>query len=109
MNWTKFVFILTIVYSLYYLLNILFDLFKSRGNLSLSESVHELVFSEAEQPKQVDIDEVVDDKSQIMDSEPSSRRVISSGPLQSTGGVSIKQLFSLAQSDLIEYTKAIPY
>ncbi|HBI90722.1 MAG TPA: hypothetical protein DDY75_23160 [Sphingobacterium sp.] len=34
---------------------------------------------------------------------------ITSGPIESSGGVSIKELFSIAQNDLIEFTKAIAY
>lgn len=109
MNWTQFLLSLAAVYSLYYLLNFLFDLLRSRGQPANERSQDELVFPEEHQPKQVSSGETVFQESHHSESEPIGRQAISSGPLQSTGGVSLKQLFSLAQSDLIEYTKAIPY
>jgi len=109
MNWTQFLLSLAAVYSLYYLLNVVFDLLRSRGQPAADGGQDELVFSEAHQPRQVGTDEPPAGATQDPDAEPKSRQAISSGPLQSTGGVSLKQLFSLAQSDLIEYTKAIPY
>ncbi len=109
MNWTQFLLSLAAVYSLYYLLNVLFDLLRSRGQPAAERSQDELVFSEEHLPRQVSADEPPAGTTQGPEAEPKIRQAISSGPLQSTGGVSLKQLFSLAQSDLIEYTKAIPY
>lgn len=109
MNWTQFLLSLAAVYSLYYLLNVLFDLLRSRGQPAAEAGHDELVFTEEHQPRQVSADEPPAGEAKGPDAEPRSRQAISSGPLQSTGGVSLKQLFSLAQSDLIEYTKAIPY
>lgn len=109
MNWTQFLLSLAAVYSLYYLLNVLFDLLRSRGQPAAEGGQDELVFSEEHQPRQVSADEPPAGAAQDPDAEPKNRQAISSGPLQSTGGVSLKQLFFLAQSDLIEYTKAIPY
>jgi hypothetical protein len=109
MNWTQFLLSLAAVYSLYYLLNVLFDLLRSRGQPAAEGGQDELVFTEEHQPRHVSGDEPSAGESQGPDANPKSRQAISSGPLQSTGGVSLKQLFSLAQSDLIEYTKAIPY
>lgn len=101
MNWTQFLLSISAVYSLYYLLNVLFDMIRSRGQSITSTSQDELVFTEETQPKQVSSDEPAP--------EPKTRQVISSGPLISTGGVRLQQLFALAQSEVIEYTKAIPY
>lgn len=101
MNWTQFLLSIAAVYSLYYLLNILFDMIRSRGQPITGTSQDELVFSEETQPKQIGSDEPAP--------EPKSRQAISSGPLISTGGVRLQQLFALAQSEVIEYTKAIPY
>jgi len=109
MNWTQFLLSLAAVYSLYYLLNVSFDLLRSRGQPTEDGNQDELVFSEDQQPRQVYTDQPTAGASQSSDTVPKSRQAISSGPLQTTGGVSLKQLFSLAQSDLIEYTKAIPY
>lgn len=109
MNWTQFLLSLAAVYSLYYLLNVLFDLLRSRGQPAAVGGQDVLVFTEEHQPRQVSADGPSAGEALGLDAEPKSRQAISSGPLQSTGGVSLKQLFSLAQSDLIEYTKAIPY
>ncbi|WP_316786589.1 hypothetical protein [Pedobacter frigiditerrae] len=109
MNWTQFLLSLAAVYCLYYLLNVLFDLLRSRGQSASEAGQEELIFSEEHQPTQINSDGTA--ASLAKDSAPGveGRQSISSGQLQSTGGVSLKQLFSLAQSDLIEYTKAIPY
>ena len=109
MNWTQFLLSLAAVYALYYLLNVVFDLLRSRGQPAAEEGQDELVFSEEHEPRQISSDEPLATQVQNQEAELKSRQAISSGPLQSTGGVSLKQLFSLAQSDLIEYTKAIPY
>ena len=109
MNWTQFLLSLAAVYSLYYLLNVLFDLLRSRGQPAAEGGQDELVFSEEHPPRQVSADEPPAGAAQGPVAELKSKQAISSGPLQSTVGVSLKQLFSLAQSDLIEYTKAIPY
>lgn len=106
MNWTQFLLSIAAIYSFYYVLNVLFDLFRSQGYSSTQAGQEELVFSEETTAQQVGPGEAP------VETKPGAaavRQVISSGSLQSTGAVSLKQLFSLAQSDLIEYTKAIPY
>lgn len=108
MNWTQFLFSLAAVYSLYYLLNVIFDLLRSRGQPSAEDAEDELVFSEEHQPQQIQPDQPAAGAANP-ETEPKSRQAISSGPLQTTGGVSIQQLLSLVQGDLIECTKAIPY
>jgi len=109
MNWTQFLLSLAAVYALYYLLNIVFDLLRSRAQPSADGEQDELVFSEEHQPQEVGTDPPPVSDQQTQDAEPKSRQAISSGPLQTTGGVSIRQLLTLVQDDLIEYTKAIPY
>lgn len=109
MNWTQFLLSLAAVYCLYYLLNVLFDLLKSRGQPASEAAQEELIFSEEHLPTQINSDGTAVSLAKGSAAEVESRQAISSGQLQSTGGVSLKQLFSLAQSDLIEYTKAIPY
>ncbi|MFD2964371.1 MULTISPECIES: hypothetical protein [Olivibacter] len=109
MNWTQFLLSVAAVYALYYLLNIIFDLLKSRAQSPDEGEQDELVFSEEYQPQEIDTDAPSTSVAQTTDAEPQSRQAISSGPLHTTGGVSIKQLLTLVQDDLIEYTKAIPY
>lgn len=109
MNWTQFLLSLLAIYFIYYLLNVLFDLIRSKQTFLKDTEQEELVFSEAHSPEVVGADELTPDDVQLKQQNPNSRQAISSGPLETTGGVSLKRLFSLAQSDLIEYTKAIPY
>ncbi|MEJ5993248.1 hypothetical protein WG904_02365 [Pedobacter sp. Du54] len=109
MNWTQFLLSLAAVYCLYYLLNVLFDLLRSREQPASEAGQEELIFSEEHQPTRISSDGTATSLAKAAAPEVESRQSISSGQLQSTGGVSLKQLFSLAQSDLIEYTKAIPY
>lgn len=109
MNWTQFILSLAGIYLIYYLLNLLFDLLRPRPNAGKNSGQQELTFFEDHQPEivmdEVDEGEVVKYEAEL----PESRQAMPSGILQSTGGVSLKQLFSLAQSDLIEFTRTIPY
>lgn len=106
MNWNQFLLGLAAVYLFYYVLNVIFDLMFRIGSLPATQDQgQELIFSEENQPKQV-IPDTTEQQPQAL---PKTRQAISSGLLQSTGAVGIKQLFALAHADLIEYTKAIPY
>ena len=68
----------------------------------------ELTFSEDHQPQTVVENDAQKEERKTIDAS-TNRQAFSSGPILTTGGVSLKQLFSLAQSDLIEFTKTIPY
>lgn len=109
MNWTQFFLTLFAIYAIYYLLNVLFDILKPKSQIFSSSEQEELTFYEDNVPEVVAAGS--QDKEEVQEDTPiaESRKAISSGLLQSTGGVNLKQLFSLAQSDLIEFTKAIPY
>lgn len=109
MNWTQFLLSLLTFYFLYYLPNIFFDLMKSRNRNVEDRTQDELVFSEEHRPKQIQPDKNFADPFQSSTIESNTRQALSSGKIQTTGGVTLKELFSLAQSNLIEYTKAIPY
>ena len=106
MNWTQFLPGVIAVYGIYYALNVLYDLFIHRRAPRAVDGGNELVFDEDSPPERV-----VSEPSKIA-KEPmvkDGKSVISSGPLQSTGGINIKELVSLMQNNVIEYTKAIPY
>ncbi len=109
MNWTQFILSLVGIYFIYYLLNLLFDLLRPRQGAAENSGQQELTFFEEHQPEivmdEVEEGEVVKYEAELQE----SRQAMPSGILQSTGGVSLKQLFSLAQSDLIEFTRTIPY
>lgn len=106
MNWTQFLMGVTAIYGIYYALNVLLDLFIHSRVPKMDNRGNELVFEEDSPPERVTAEPSEPEK------EPMPKvvkSVISSGPLQSTGGINIKELVSLVQNDLIEYTKAIPY
>lgn len=109
MNWTQFLLSVSAIYFIYYLLNVLFDLLRSRPQSLQDTQQEELVFSEAHSPEVINADDPLPEGIPLKSKNSDSRQAISSGPLATTGGVSLIQLFSLAQSDLIEYTKSIPY
>lgn len=106
MNWTQFLLGVTAIYGIYYALNVLYDLFIHRRAPQAADGGNELTFDEDSPPERV-IPEPSkrENEPMVTDGKP----VISSGPLQSTGGIKIKELVSLMQNDVIEYSKAIPY
>lgn len=106
MNWTQFLLGITAVYGIYYALNVLYDLFIHRRAPRAADGGNELTFDEDSPPERV-IPEPSKRENEPIVTE--GKPVISSGPLQSTGGINLKQLVSLVQNDVIEYTKAIPY
>ncbi|WP_185218073.1 hypothetical protein [Sphingobacterium mizutaii] len=106
MNWTQFLLGVTAIYGIYYALNVLYDLFIQRRAPRVADGGNELTFDEDSPPERV-ISKPIQ-----KEHEPTAKEgkpVISSGPLQSTGGINLKQLVSLVQNDVIEYTKTIPY
>ena len=106
MNWTQFLLGVTAIYGIYYALNVLYDLFIHRRTPQVADGGSELTFDEDSPPERV-IPEPSKRENEPMVTE--GKAVISSGPLQSTGGINLKQLVSLMQNDVVEYTKAIPY
>ena len=107
MNWTQFLTGIIAAYSIYYALNVLFDLFIQRRSPVPASRENELVFDSPPPPQQVAAVEVAAENS--LAETPEGHALISSGPLQSTGGVGIKQLVALAQGNVIDLTKSIPY
>ncbi len=106
MNWTQFLLGVTAIYGTYYALNVLYDLFIHRRAPRAADGGRELTFDEDSPPERV-IPEPSKRENELTAKE--GKAVISSGPLQSTGGINLKQLVSLVQGDVVEYTKAIPY
>ncbi|WP_312362445.1 hypothetical protein [Sphingobacterium sp.] len=106
MNWTQFLLGVIAIYGIYYALNVLYDLFIQRRAPRTVDDGHELTFDENSPPERVVSDPSKKEHELIItDGKP----IISSGPLQSTGGINLKELVSLVQNDIIEYTKTIPY
>jgi len=106
MNWTQFLLGVTAIYGIYYALNVQYDLFIHRRAPQAADGGNELTFDEDSPPEKV-ISEPSNRENAPMVTE--GKPVISSGPVQSTGGIKIKELVSLMQNDVIEYSKAIPY
>ncbi len=106
MNWTQFLLGVTAIYGIYYALNVLYDLFIHRRAPRAADGGNELTFDEDSLPERVITEP---SKRENQSTAKGGKAVISSGPLQSTGGINLKQLVSLVQGDVVEYTKAIPY
>lgn len=111
MTWTSFIVTLVLAYLVYYGLNVLFDLILGRKNTTSNSENEELFFEEPISPELITYDEQAD---RIPAAQPDGAsgntfQSVTSGLIQATGAVGLKQLFSRAKDDLIEYTKAIPY
>lgn len=93
MNLIKFALWLSGIYLAYYLALILWDTLRS-GHTPESSGPHHLTFSEHQEavPRMLQ-----------PEAELSGSAVISSG------GVSLKQLYSLAKEEMIEYTRAVSF
>ena len=111
MNWTQFLTGVAVCYAIYYGLNLLFDLLRSRTAGRKAPEAEELVIEDRTEPVSVGIlPHRGGNQPPVTDRPlPNARTAISSGPIQATGGVDMRQLFALAQADAIQYTKAIPY
>jgi hypothetical protein len=111
MSWINFLTVIFIVYLIYYALNLFFDLFLSPRVRDVSlEDEQEHFFAQSHPPELI-IPSAIEDGEEISgDKTPASAPpFFSSGPLNASGGVGLKQLFSLAKDNLIEHTRAIPY
>lgn len=112
MSWINFLTVIFIVYIVYYLFNLLFDLFISPGNRVSERTEDELFLTETYSPELISFEEPQPEeepheKDSVVAKTDKAANV--SSAFVSSGGVGLKQLFSLAKDNLIEYTKAIPY
>jgi len=110
MNWNQFLICLGGLYLLYYLFNVLVDLLRNR--VAAPEDTGQLEISFTHPPPQQVTPEpppqaAAEQQASGVDSEPVL--LAGSGKLQFTGGLSISELFALAQAELIEHTKDITY
>jgi hypothetical protein len=113
MNWNQFLQVLVTIYLLYYILVIAFDLLRKKATAEDKNDTQVLFFQEENMPRQVTLADVAPSPAQpdlagdhavMPDAQP-----VAGGQLQPTGAVSISKLLDLAQADLSEYTKHIPY
>ena len=96
MNWTHFLLTVAGLYALYYLALILADVAGGKRAPAGSSLTHELTFSE-----QVE--------TQKLEHKPDEEVRPSGNAMIASGGVPIKELFSLARKELIVYTKSVSY
>lgn len=122
MNWTNFLLILTLLYLTYYGLNLLYDLFRIRKPPKDDSDGEVLFFDEDTKPQLIlpneepledfnDLSHLSVEKTSSLQltNVPNAPMYTSSNLIQSTGGVGLRELFSLAKGHLIEYTGAISY
>jgi len=111
MSWNNFLILILIIYVSYYALNLLFDLFISPKATAGDIAEDELFFSQTFAPELITPDEEPETSSTVSDKTDAAglKAGLSSGTISSSGGVGLKQLFSLAKNNLIEHTRAIPY
>ena len=113
MNWNHFLLLLTCLYLGYYALNIVADILMANRVPAIEKEQDILFFTDDVEPELIlpeeDIPEETGTAQQSMPSLNGTPPGIVSGLLESTGAVVLKDLFRLAQEDLIQYTKAITY
>lgn len=111
MSWNNFLILILIIYILYYALNLFFDLFISPKATTGDIAEDELFFSQTFTPELITPAEESEASATVSDETDAAghRAGLSSGTISSSGGVGLKQLFSLAKNNLIEHTRAIPY
>jgi hypothetical protein len=94
MTWIKFAVWLLGIYTTYYAAIIFWDQLRNKRSNTQNDK-HELTFVEDIEPIKSHIDE------------PSTLGRESS--VDSSGGVSLKQMFNLAREEVIEYTRAVSF
>ncbi|TCD07685.1 hypothetical protein EZ449_14210 [Pedobacter frigidisoli] len=104
-SWTNFLLYMSLIYLIYYSINLLFDLLLSSpsNGAGLDEDPVFLV-----QDLQEPIDaSIIDPADADLLSGGSTGDLLHSGETSSSGGVSLAALFSLASEDAIVFTKQI--
>ena len=111
MSWNNFLILIFIIYFLYYALNLFFDLLISPKASAGNIAEDELFFSQTFTPELITPDKEPEATDTVSDETDTAgvKAGLSSGTVGSSGGVGLKQLFSLAKNNLIEHTRAIPY
>ncbi|MCX3265644.1 hypothetical protein [Pedobacter agri] len=108
MSWINFLTVIFIIYLVYYCLNLFFDLFLSPRVSVGDPSEDEMFFTETHTPELITA--IKKDEPLIEEGEKEKPiAYFPSAPINASGAISLKQLFSLAKNNLIEHTRAIPY
>ena len=102
MNWLHFFLWIAGLYALYYLVVILMDLAGAAGKPVAGPATNTLTFSEHVAPVQLQ-HQAAGENTQGTATKKQEREIIASG------GVSLKDLFSLARQEAILYTNSVSY
>lgn len=109
MNWSHFILILTGVYLAYYGINLMADLCLTKKTPPVENEQEALFFDEDIQPQLITYDEVPASSEAPANAVSEQTGSLPNNGLESTGAVNLKELFRLAQNNLIDYTGAIRY
>lgn len=106
MNWTNFLLWLGGLYALYYLLLILLDSIRQKNPAALKAAGHELTFSEPVIP--LNAIDLLENKN--TPSGPTSKgQTLSAPEMIASGGVLLKDVFSLARKEALVYLKEVSF
>ncbi|WP_316738456.1 hypothetical protein [Pedobacter aquatilis] len=115
MTWREFLVAIAAFYLVYYTMNIIYDLLctptaeeKALGDEALYFTEHippELILPSEDKASEAESD----NPANISNGESVAIPGFSSGPIQASGGVSMKEMIGLAKANAFEFTKAIPY
>ncbi|WP_159634713.1 hypothetical protein [Sphingobacterium composti Ten et al. 2007 non Yoo et al. 2007] len=113
MNWFTFLFSLSIGYVIYYVLNIIYDLYINTPKISTdSQQQQEIIIPLASEPIKVTLREKDSNHAAYkvgLTTEENFSKALPIVPIATTAPLSIKELVMLMHNEVIEYTKAIPY
>jgi hypothetical protein len=108
MNWLHFLLWIAGIYGVYYTVIIVLDLTKGKRSPAVKSGVHELTFSEVQQPQKLEHNSGNDLKSNAV-STAKGKKAYQNPEVMGSGGVSIHELFTLARQDAIAYTKSVSF
>lgn len=113
MTWINFLSTLSVVYILYYGINLLKDLyFHKRNNMVNTKDQHVMEIPKEPPPRKVKLkaDNIAKaDSAEMVVTTSEFARMFPIPILDSSGGVNFNELLTLINKEAIEYSKAIPY
>lgn len=101
MNWIHFLLWIAGIYFLYYLIVVLLDLAKSKRTQTAGVNGHELTFSGHSAPHDAAL--------LLQETEAQSAQTLSTPEMIASGGVPLKDIFSLARKEAIVYLKEVAF
>ncbi|WP_160068715.1 hypothetical protein [Sphingobacterium bovisgrunnientis] len=113
MNWFTFLFSLATGYVIYYVLNIIYDLYINTAKASPNNpQQQEIIIPQPSEPIKVTLSKKETNqaaKKVGVSTQEKKSQALPITPIASTAPISFKDLLVLVQNEVIEYTKAIPY